>query len=159
MMSEELADSTAGEAPSGPIAELAPETMTPVKRSESVRKKPPNVLVYTGKKDSSRQFESVKSVLQHCLNCDRYAIYQLKHEHVLNTPWAQNTVLLVLSSEKAYDGADQEFIKFFENGGHVISFGCAADCLLVNRRQIGTAPGIVLLTYKQHNAVSLISTR
>ncbi len=160
MMSDELMDSTAGEAPSAPIAELAPETMTPVRRAATNQSKPPNVLVYTGKKDATRHFEAVKSVLQHCLNCDRYAIYQLKHEQVHTTPWAQNAVLLVVSSERAYDGAAEEFVKFFQSGGSVIFFGCAADAAFVKKRQTASAAaGIVPLTYKQHSGVSVISAR
>ena len=159
MMSEELMESTAGEALSAPIAELAPETMTPIRRAQSSKSKPPNVLIYTGKKDSARQFESVKVTLQQCLNCDRYAMYQLKHEHIHTTPWAQNTVLLIVSSEKAYDGADEEFVKFFQNGGTVVFFGCAADSLFVEKKQTDTVPGIQPLTYKKHSGIPVISTR
>ena len=159
MMGDELMESTAGEALSAPISELAPETMTPIRRAQSTKSKPPNVLVYTGKKDSTRQYESVKSVLQECLNCDRYVIYQLKHEHIHSTPWAQNTVLLVVSSEKAYDGTDEAFVKFFQNGGTIAFFGCAADSQFVEKKQVSTAPGILPLTYKEHNNVSVISTR
>ena len=51
-------------------------------RRAAVRCKPPNVVIYCGKKDSSRQFMSVKSVVNQCVNIDRYIIYHLKHEQV-----------------------------------------------------------------------------
>jgi len=51
-------------------------------RRAAVRSKPPNIVIYCGKKDSSRQFMNVKSVINQCVNVDRYIIYHLKHEQV-----------------------------------------------------------------------------
>ena len=101
----------AGESLSGPLEELAPEALTPNKRRIAMRSKPPNVLVYCGKKNSTRQFDHAKATLQTCLNPEKYVIYQLTQEQVLTSPWADNTRLLVLATEKLYDGVDEAFLK------------------------------------------------
>ena len=153
-------DGVGGESLSGPIEELAPEALTPMRRQEAIRGKPPNVLVYCGKKDSTRQFEAVKAVLQQCLNTDRYVVYHLRHDQVLTTPWAENSVLLVLANEKAYDGLDKEFLKFFQQGGMVVSFGCTFDEHFVEKVQTSSSSISVLpLSYKHWRDVSVICSR
>ena len=99
----------AGEAPAASLAELAPELLTPVARRSALCGKPPNILIYCGKKDSNRLFEGVRSVISKCVNPNRYTIYHLKHDHVKTVPWIDNTVLLIISSDKVYDGVDDVF--------------------------------------------------
>lgn len=120
---------------------VKPATLTAVtlsdtgtaERRAAIRSKPPNVLVYCGKKDSSRLFVSMKSVLCEVLNTDQFVIYHLKHDQVLTTPWHDNASLLVIASEKVYDGIDQQFLQYFVHGGRLISFGSAFDSLLVEK--------------------------
>ena len=150
----------AGEALSGPIEELAPEALTPNKRRDTVKGKPPNVLVYCGKKDSTRQFDSVKATFQQCLNSDKYVIYQLKHDIIHTSPWAENTTLLIIASEKVYDGVDQAFLKYFQKGGMVISFGSVFDGLFVERiKTDGPPASIMRLAYKHWKDVAVICTK
>lgn len=44
--------------------------------------KPPNIVVYCGKKDANRKFESLKQVLYQCVHNDCYVVYHLKHDEV-----------------------------------------------------------------------------
>jgi len=132
-------------------------------RSAAVRCKPPNILVYCGKKDSGRLFAGVKSVIDKCVNTDQYVIYHLKHDDVLTTPWHDNTALLVVASDRVYDGVDQRFLQFFVNGGMLISFGSAFDSLLVERtvRLPGLSGqlGLVTLNCEGHDRLSVIGTK
>ncbi len=150
----------AGEALSGTVEELAPEALTPIKRKDSIQGKPPNILIYCGKKDSQRQYESVKATIQQCVNPDKYVIYQLKHEQVFSSPWADNTLLLIIASERVYDGIDQAFLQYFLKGGRVASFGSFFDGLLLRRVAASSSiASIMSLTYKQWKDVVVISTK
>ena len=148
-----------GESLSGPVEDLAPETLTPIRRRTIAQSKPPNILVYCGKKDSQRQFEAVRNTLQQCVNVHRYVIYNLKHDQVLSTPWAENTVLLIVASEKAYDGVDQAFLEYFLSGGLVVSFGSAFDDLFTNKVLISGSASVMPLNYKTFENVTVICTR
>ena len=110
-------------------------------RRAAMRRKPPNVLVYCGKKDSSRLFASVKSVLSSVVNTDELIIYQLKHDDVLSTPWRDSSLLLVIAADKVYDGVGEQFVQYFVHGGRLISFGSAFDSLLVERGVRHSAAG------------------
>lgn len=154
-----LMEGAAGEAPSEPLEILAPEVLTPVRRHDALRSKPPNILVYCGKKDATRQYDQFHSACQHCLNMEKYAIYHLKHADVLSTPWDDNTVVLVIASEKVYDGVDQAFLQFFQRGGTVISFSSAFDSLLMNRTQVSSTIGVISLAYSKWQDVTLICGR
>ena len=154
-----IADTAAGEAPSDSLELLAPEVLTPAHRQACNRRKPPNVLVYCGKKDSSRQYESVKSVFAQCLNPDRYTIYHLKHEQVHSTPWRENTVMLIVASDKVYDGVDIIFLDYFIQGGTVISLGSAYDAQFVERIQISNNIGVLSLSYRIWKDVTVICGR
>jgi len=63
-------------------APLCGDTATVQRRRATLRCKPPNVVVYCGKKDSGRLFAGIRSALSQCLNTDQYVIYQLKHDQV-----------------------------------------------------------------------------
>ena len=160
MAIEGAGEGVGGESLSGPVEELAPETLTPLKRQRSMRSKPPNVLVYCGKKDSTRQFDAVKVVLEECLSRSRYVIYQLKHDEIKTVPWSENTALLVLASEKAYDGIDDYFLDYFKGNGTILSFGCAFDERFVGRIQTSSNLGVLSLTaFKQWRDVNVICGR
>lgn len=159
-LSETYSDSDcAGEAPAEPLEDVAPEMLTPTTRKTNLQGKPPNVLVYCGKKDSSRLFENVRSVFAQCLNTDRYTIYHLKHDQVKTTPWLENTTLLIISSDKAYDGVDDAFLRYFHGGGTVVSFGCAFDGKFVKRVQMNSKHSILTLSYERWNDATFICGR
>lgn len=132
-------------------------------RRASMRSKPPNVLIYCGKKDSSRLFASVKLVMSQCINTDQYIVYHLKHDQVISTPWRDNTALLVIASDRVYDGVDQQFLQYFVDGGTLISFGSAFDSLIVERTvrlpALSGQLGVVTVCCDGHDAVSLISSK
>ena len=150
---------------------IKPRTLTTVtlsdtlttERRAAVRSKPPNVLIYCGKKDSSRLFASVKSVISECVNTDQYLIYHLKHDQVLSTPWHDNTALLVVASDKVYDGVDQQFLQYFLHGGRVVSFGSLFDHLIVERTlRLPSASyqlSVVTLHCDGRDSVSVIGTK
>ena len=138
------------------------DSLTDMRRA-SMRSKPPNVLIYCGKKDSSRLFASIKSVLSQCINIDQYIIYHLKHDQVISTPWRDNTALLVIASDKVYDGVDQQFLQYFVDGGTLISFGSVFDSLIVERTvrlpALSGQLGVVTVCCDGHDAVSVISSK
>ena len=123
------------------------------------RSKPPNVLIYCGKKDSTRQYEAVKTVFCQCLNPDRYTIYHLKHEQVSESPWMDNSVLLVVASDKVYDGVDAVFMDYFTKGGTVLSLGSTYDAMFLERVQISKNMGVLSLSYRQWADVTAICGR
>ena len=118
--------------------------------------KPPNVLVYCGQKDSTRQFEAVKEIISKCLNSSRYAIYHLRHSDVHTVPWADNTRLLIISSEHVYDGVDAAFLKYFHQGGAVVSFTSAFDTVFVQRLQNRSIAGVLRMAFEQWTDVTAI---
>lgn len=138
------------------------DTLTAERRA-AMRRKPPNILVYCGKKDSSRLFVGVKSVLSQCVNTDQYVIYHLKHDQVKSTPWQDNTTLLVIASDKVYDGVDQLFLQYFVHGGRLLSFGSEFDSLIVKRTArlpaLTGQLGLVTLNCDGHDNVSVIATK
>lgn len=149
----------AGEAPAEPLEEIAPEMLTPVTRKENLHGKPPNVLVYCGKKDSSRLFENVRSIFAQCLNTDKYTVYHLKHDQVKTTPWLDNTTMLIISSDKVYDGVDEVFLKYFLEGGTVVSFGSLFDAKFVTRIQTNSKSSILTLSYENWSDATFICGR
>lgn len=121
--------------------------------------KPPNILVYAGKKDSTRKFQNVKSVLEQCINPDCYLMYHLKHDQVSTLPWADNCALLVVSCDNLYDRVDSAFLQFIEQGGKVISFGSSLDSDFVPRRELRTHPDISVINYKNFTGIPLLCGR
>ena len=137
-----------GEALSPSVEEMAPEMFTPRRRKENIRAKPPNILLYCGKKDSERLFNVAKSAFEQCINRDKYIIYHLKHDQVQTTPWADHTACLLICSEKVYDGLDRVFLDYFLQGGTLMSFNSAFDTQLVARDLLAKPLGVLLLTYQ-----------
>jgi hypothetical protein len=102
--------------------------------SHNTNTKPPNVMVYCGKKDTSRLFDGVKAIFQQCLNPDKYATYHLKHDQVAKDPWKENTCLLIISCEKLVDGVDKIFLDYYQCGGKLISFCSSLAALFLSGR-------------------------
>ncbi|KAL3883228.1 hypothetical protein ACJMK2_029516 [Sinanodonta woodiana] len=122
--------------------------------------KPPNVLVYTGKKDSVRKFENVKSVLEQCLNTDCYVIYHLNNDQVYTTPWDENTALLVIATTNLSQDTGDIFHRYYQRGGKVLSLGNSTfDSLFLGHKELRPNMGIVELSYKRWSDVSLIGDR
>ena len=151
--------SAAGEAPSEPVEVLAPEIFTPFKRREAHTGKPPNVLIYCGKKDSNRIYTSLKAIFQQCLNPDKYVIYHLAHDQVFTTPWIENTTLLITSGSKVYDDVDKAFLQYFQQGGCVLSFSSMFSSLFMNKVETGAGASVLSLNYKHWKDVTVISGR
>lgn len=87
--------------------------------------RPPNILIYTGKVDqNSRKFLKTKEILQQCLHQDKYVIYQLKHDLILQEPWVESTVLLVLNCEEEnlVNSHTELFDNFVQKGGKFLGF-------------------------------------
>ncbi|KAL4232937.1 hypothetical protein ACF0H5_007625 [Mactra antiquata] len=125
-------------------------------RSASVSK-PPNVLIYTGKIDSIRKFEKVRTVIEHCLDIDCYVVYHLKHEDLISTPWIENTVLLIIATKKNYSDANEQFLKYFQSGGKILGFGSGFDQTLVGQKQLRSDNWITSFNYKSWTDISLVS--
>ncbi|XP_060063919.1 biotin--protein ligase-like [Ylistrum balloti] len=98
--------------------------------------KPPNILVYCGKKDTDKKFAAVKATLEQCINLERYVIYALNHDQVKRDPWADNSALLVVSCDSLHDGVGDAFLRYFESGGIILSFGSPFDAMFVARHEI-----------------------
>ncbi|XP_068281402.1 biotin--protein ligase isoform X4 [Nyctibius grandis] len=85
--------------------------------------KPPNVLIYLGSETAKVEFEQVKSILQECIDADSYTIYQLHEEQVLKAPWIDNSLLLIIATEKPISEENhKQFMKFLSKGGKILGF-------------------------------------
>ena len=129
-----------------------------VVRTDSVSK-PPNILIYTSKVDSSRNFERVKEVLEKVVDKDCYVIYHLKVEDVETTPWMDNTTLLVLVKGNKHNAESPAFLKYFQNGGKILGLGSGFDTTLVGRTEIRPEYWISELTFDSFSKVPLIGGR
>ena len=86
--------------------------------------RPPNILIYTGKDDQNcEKFQKTKELLKQCLHQDKYVIYQLKHDSVLQEPWTENTELLILTSDHILDKPHEDvFDNYIKDGGKLLGF-------------------------------------
>ncbi|KFQ28567.1 Biotin--protein ligase, partial [Merops nubicus] len=85
--------------------------------------KPPNILIYLGSETAEVEFEQVKSILQECIDADSYTIYQLHEEQVLKAPWVDNSLLLIVATEKPISEENhKQFMKFLSKGGKILGF-------------------------------------
>ena len=118
--------------------------------------KPPNVMIYCGKKDTSRLFDRVKAIFQQCLNPDKYVIYHLKHDQVLKDPWKENTSLLIISCEKLIDDVDQVFLDYYRLGGKLLSFCSSLEkAFLFDRQPVSETGDLVQVNYyNKHHFVA-----
>ncbi|CAH1776897.1 unnamed protein product, partial [Owenia fusiformis] len=136
--------------PDSPVAKSKPK-VTPSGGFLDTPMKPPNILVYCGKKDSARNYEKVKNSLEQCVNSDSYVIYNLKHDDVMKVPWEDNAALLVVTSERLYDGLDKAFMKFYNNGGKIVSFNSNLDEQFLPRSRLSSALFVSGIAYKNWN--------
>ena len=83
--------------------------------------KPPNVLIYTGTKDSdNKKFSVVKQALAQVLNFNSYVIYRLHEQQVTSHPWIENTALLVLGNNDPVSSKFQEtLVEYIRGGGQI----------------------------------------
>ncbi|NWU91050.1 BPL1 ligase, partial [Upupa epops] len=83
--------------------------------------KPPNILIYLGSETAEVKFEQVKSILQECVDAHSYTIYHLREEQVLKAPWIDNSLLLVIGTEKPISEENhKKFMKFLSKGGKIL---------------------------------------
>ncbi|NXJ15215.1 BPL1 ligase, partial [Odontophorus gujanensis] len=83
--------------------------------------KPPNVLIYVGSGTAKVDFEQVRTVIQECIDTDSYTIYHLHEEQVLKAPWIDNSLLLIIATEKPISEKNQkQFMKFLSEGGKIL---------------------------------------
>lgn len=83
--------------------------------------KPPNILIYVGSDPEKDKFEEIKSIIMETVDIHAYTVYQLLEEHMLNTPWLDNALLLVIAApEPISDAASKQFLIFMSKGGKVL---------------------------------------
>lgn len=136
-------------------------TDSPLKKAgdSSWQMKPPNVMVYCGKKDTQRKFDNVKAIIEQCLNSECYVIYHLKHDMVHTVPWDDNTALLIVSGYNLSDGVDQAFCRYFRNGGKIVNFGSSLDNIFIEKVEQSNTTGITQVNHKSHKNISVVSGR
>ncbi|NXN95859.1 BPL1 ligase, partial [Rhinopomastus cyanomelas] len=99
--------------------------------------KPPNILIYLGSETAEVKFEQVKAILQECVDAHSYTIYQLHEEQVLKAPWIDNSLLLVIATEKPIsEGNHKKFVKFLSKGGKILGFSSSfvVDGIQIKRK-------------------------
>ena len=104
--------------------------------------KPPNIVVYCGKKDSARKFDMIKTALNQCLNKDAYTVYMLPHEDIMTMPWEDNAAVLIISHDYLHDNIGKKCASFLLNGGKVISFGSSLEAEFVIRKEYKARPNV-----------------
>ncbi|XP_025097609.1 biotin--protein ligase-like isoform X2 [Pomacea canaliculata] len=121
--------------------------------------KPPNILVYCGKKDTARKFYVIKSSLEHCINTEAYSIYHLPHDQISTTPWAENAAALIISADNLYDNASQYFSDYLSSGGRILSFGSSIETIFVERREVQQNPSLTKFGVAEWTEVNAIQGR
>lgn len=121
--------------------------------------KPPNVVVYCGKKDSARKFDIIKNGLEQCLNSSAYTIYLLPHEEVMTLPWEDNSAVLIISYDYLHDNIGKKFTSFLLNGGKVVSFGSSLEAEFLVRKEVKGRPGVAKFNLQKWRDVSAIQGR
>ena len=117
--------------------------------------KPPNVLVYCGADDNSKQtYASIRSGLNLCINADVYIIYHLTHIEMLTSPWMENTALLLLSScpklSPEVEHKVREFV--FNNSGSLLSFNTSVDAFFAQKIDDSAKDASQLFTFKLNDS-------
>lgn len=97
--------------------------------------KPPNVLIYTGKKDSdNKTFSVVKQALLQVLNLHSYVIYRLYEQQVTSHPWIENTALLVLgNNDPVSSKVQQAFVEYLRGGGQIFGLCSPFTCQVIKK--------------------------
>ncbi|XP_071518260.1 uncharacterized protein Hcs isoform X3 [Panulirus ornatus] len=125
------------------------------KNIDNFTEKPPNVLVYAANK--TEYFTAVKDTLLHCLNQDRYTVYQLTDEMAFKSPWSGSTTLLVVCGDVPAH-VSTVFIRYLLQGGRV--FSVCSDFLNMAVPLFGTVEvqeqAVVSISYRQWSSVQLL---
>lgn len=91
--------------------------------ARGIKRKPPNILIYLGSENATVEFEQIRSILQECIDADSYTIYQLHEDQVLKDPWTDNSLLLIIATQKPISKENHEqFMKFLSKGGKILGF-------------------------------------
>lgn len=95
------------------------------KAMNDVSLKPPNVLIYCGRRDADNKiFSCVKETLLQVLNLHSYSIYCLHETQVNTQPWMENTALLVIAhhdSPPSQPIIQKQFVQYLRSGGKILS--------------------------------------
>jgi len=97
--------------------------------------KPPNVLIYSGMKDSdNKRFSVVKQALAQVLNLHSYVIYRLHEQQVTSHPWIENTALLVLGNNDPISSkVQQAFVEYLRGGGQIFGLCSPFMCQVTKK--------------------------
>lgn len=122
-------------------------------QSKKTAAKPPNITVYCGKEDSKESFDRIRSVLEQCVDKERYVIYQVVHNEMNTVPWSDNTELLVLASEESCKDVDEVVLTYLERGGNIISFGGCVDNVFLKMEALASSGSVVQMSCHKWNKV------
>lgn len=93
--------------------------------SNTLKMKPPNILVYYSVKEHLCNERCPISIIEKCLTRHRYVVYPLLHDKMLRDPWMENCELLILPHSIALEESIFNLLKNFVNsGGKILSFCC-----------------------------------
>ena len=98
--------------------------------------KPPNILVFCGDVDNNSKFHHVKSFLKSCLNMEAYTIYHVHLEELLHAPWQGNCSALIIAHHQLPDAVCEVCVKYFLEGGRILSFGSSLEDKFIERRPV-----------------------
>lgn len=97
----------------------------------SVPCKPPNILVYVG--ENKRELvENITVNLLSCLHSEKYVVYELKNNQVLQSPWKDCAEMLVVCCDEIKNEEAETFQDYVENGGKILVF-----CSNFNSKKLG----------------------
>uniref|UniRef100_A0A672MYN9 Holocarboxylase synthetase n=1 Tax=Sinocyclocheilus grahami TaxID=75366 RepID=A0A672MYN9_SINGR len=117
--------------------------------------KPPNLLVFTG--GCEEQFQKIRSLLEECVDTERYAIYHLRPQQALSEPWLENTLLLVLATDETLTPQLQlRFLSYLSHGGKLLGLSsslCPAGLTL--RPRDAQNDRICSLTFSRSDSTEL----
>lgn len=86
---------------------------------KNMNTKPPNILVYTGS-NCPKLFKEIEINILKCLKTDSYLVYHLLESEVNESPWMDNSILLVVSSTIIKSSILKTFDTFLNNFGNVL---------------------------------------
>ncbi|XP_044526202.1 biotin--protein ligase [Gracilinanus agilis] len=92
-------------------------------RRVNVTGKPPNILLFVGSdhQEAQQRFQQLHSILTDCVDTDSYIIYHLREKNVLNDPWLDNSLLLIIATEEPISKAIcQKFMAYLSQGGKIL---------------------------------------
>jgi len=84
--------------------------------------KPPNILVQSSTNTSTALLDKVVGAV----NLSKYVVYPIQTTQLLTSPWAKNTILLILQESLATEALN-EVVKFVDAGGKVLDFSTNID--------------------------------